>query len=262
MSLRGFLFTLVALSAAPGSAQSNTEASKLLGDVLTSELAKEQRLDVIASEDIRRQLDLEGQKQTLGCSEDASCLAEIANALGARLVVYGKLGKLGEIWILTLNLFDSEKTQAAGRVVVRDKTLEGLSGALEGPAHQLVASFVASLPAEAPRARLLVLDLQQATSDEAPRAPPPAGPNLVVIGGVTGGAGLLASIGGAVALVGAAFKDDEADNKLGLTAIEANDAYTARDNLGVIGAVALGVGVPLIVGGAAALVMGMNGDEG
>lgn len=42
----------------------------------------------------------------MGCG-DSSCLAEIAGAMGAEFVVFGDVGKLGETFVINLNLFDN-----------------------------------------------------------------------------------------------------------------------------------------------------------
>jgi hypothetical protein len=74
-----------------------------LSGILSAELAAYSALDVMSNADVKRLLELEGQKESVGCG-DASCLAEIAGAMGARLVVFGSLGKLGDKLIVHLNL--------------------------------------------------------------------------------------------------------------------------------------------------------------
>ena len=60
-----------------------------------------------------------------GCDEGStSCLAELAGAMGARLVLFGDLGKLGDTTVVSLNLFLSDQAQSAGRETVRVKSLD------------------------------------------------------------------------------------------------------------------------------------------
>ena len=42
-------------------------------------------------------LEVETSKTAAGCESDAACLSEIAQALGARFVVYGRLSALGSV---------------------------------------------------------------------------------------------------------------------------------------------------------------------
>lgn len=96
-----------------------------LTGIISAELADYRAIDVMANSDVRRMLELEGQKQSVGCG-DASCLAEIAGAMGARLVVFGSAGKLGETLVVHLNLYDSVKAQSVGRQFVEATNLAAL----------------------------------------------------------------------------------------------------------------------------------------
>jgi hypothetical protein len=79
----------------------------------------------------------------MGCDE-ASCLAELAGAMGARLVVFGDANKLGTVTILTLSLFDSSKTQSVGRVSVQAATIEELPAKLPPAVRDLVREALQS----------------------------------------------------------------------------------------------------------------------
>ena len=61
-----------------------------LGQVVASEAAKVKGFDVLSAEEVRAALDQEADKQLLGCTGQ-SCLAEIAEALDADLVVSGRV---------------------------------------------------------------------------------------------------------------------------------------------------------------------------
>ncbi len=77
-------------------------------------------------------LDLEASRSSIGCG-DASCLAEIAGAMGASLVVFGDVGLLGSTYTITLNLFDSGAATALGRESVQTDRPASLGASL-GPA--------------------------------------------------------------------------------------------------------------------------------
>ena len=91
--------------------------------IVSAELATYPELDVTSDADVKRMMELEGEKQAVGCG-DSSCLAELAGAIGARLVVFGSIGKLGDDIVMHLNLFDSVKAASGGRqfVQVQDPT--------------------------------------------------------------------------------------------------------------------------------------------
>ena len=80
------------------------DAARNLTQVLSVELKRIQGASVIGKEDIAAMLNLEGQKQVLGCDSDTSCLAEIGGALGVDKLVVGQVGKLADNFIISLAL--------------------------------------------------------------------------------------------------------------------------------------------------------------
>lgn len=235
----------------------DANAASIVTGLVTTALANEQRLEVISSADVRRQLDLEASRQSMGCDVNASsCLADVAGAMGARLVVSGQLGTLGDVVILTLNLFDSNAGAAVGRVSIKEASLEAVGGRVDAAVAQLIAPFMQSLPpAAGQRARVLVLDIEPptaSTSTTTTTAPPPAASSplfSIGVGGLIGGA-VVAGVGG-VLLVIASGKDGEADKAN--NAVAANALYDDRDVFGGWGFSSLGVGAVVAVAGGVAL---------
>jgi hypothetical protein len=68
---------------------------KLVEQSLVAEVRKLQRASVISLDEVKAMLELETEKQLAGCSE-GSCLAEIAEALGADALVTGGVVVVGE----------------------------------------------------------------------------------------------------------------------------------------------------------------------
>lgn len=91
------------------------EESGILRDTIASELAKRRKYSVLTSEDVRRVLDVEAQRQAAGCDGESSCLAEIGAALGADRVVYGNVARLGEQLVVSLSVVDPQDARAFGR---------------------------------------------------------------------------------------------------------------------------------------------------
>lgn len=99
----------------------SAEQAQLITGMVAVELSTYDALDVVAGADIRRAMALEGDKQSMGCSADASCLAEIADAMDAELVVFGEIGVLDGLTIINLNLHDPRAVQSVGRATVRSR---------------------------------------------------------------------------------------------------------------------------------------------
>jgi TolB-like protein len=96
------------------------------------------RFDILASEDIKKMLEYEAAKEQSGCEKDGSCLAEIANALGARLVMHGKVSRLAGKWTLTLAIFDAHEARIMARKTIQAKTTEELVEGLNPVVDQLI----------------------------------------------------------------------------------------------------------------------------
>ena len=75
-------------------------------------------LDVLSSKDVAQMLELEATRSQMGCTANESCLAEIAGAIGAELVVFGDISHLGTLSVITLSLFDAAAGRSLGRVSV------------------------------------------------------------------------------------------------------------------------------------------------
>lgn len=116
---------------------------KTLEGIVTAGLAEYPELDVVSGDDLKNLLQLEAERASTGCSEDASCMAEIADALGAQLVVFGNAGRLGDSIVLNLNLFDSVKATGLGRIVVQAESTEKLPRKLRPKLRDLVGKFYA-----------------------------------------------------------------------------------------------------------------------
>jgi hypothetical protein len=243
----------------------DAEGTQILTAILAEQVAKDPTFDVISSTDVRRIIELEGQKQALGCSAD-SCLAEVAGALGARFAIYGNVGRLGSTLNMTVSCFDAQAGRMARRMTFRGASADALASDLEARVHELVESAAAARGdvKNGERTKVVVLDVRVAgqSESEAPAPPPPAEtptatseplPLLGVVGGgvaALGAAGLVlggvlgAAAGGAYTDAGdaaltqkaAAAKYDEADG----WALGANVAYVAGGVL-LVGGVALAV---------------------
>ncbi|MFL5321300.1 MAG: hypothetical protein ACJ790_16695 [Myxococcaceae bacterium] len=102
-------------------------AASVLTESIATEVNNRGFFSPITPKDIQTLIGLERQKSLVGCSESSgSCLAELAGAMGARYVLSGSLGKLGEAYQLNLQMLDSEKAQTVGRSTRIAKDLEAL----------------------------------------------------------------------------------------------------------------------------------------
>ena len=228
-------------------------------------LTEDVRLDVLSGADIKQMAALEGEKQALGCTNDASCLADVAGAMGAGLIIYGNGGQLGTLLNINLNVFDAIQARSVGRVALQAKSLEELPEKLRPAILQLIAKAIgAPAPTTAPTTATATATAT-ATTVEAPR-----GPSVLPVVGIVSGS-LLAVLGIGGVVVGALPAADLAQAEDDFLASKGDDAArrralsNARDvreewydnNLApglLVGGVAVGV-VGLALVGVSALMM-------
>lgn len=125
-----------------------------LGESIAVQVGQGGYFDVLSSKDVQTLLGFERQKQLLGCTEEGSCLAELAGAMGARFVMAGSVTRLGSAYQLTLQTLDSQKAQPLGRSVSIARDIDGLRRNLPYAIAEATAT-----PAPPPPSRALPIAL-------------------------------------------------------------------------------------------------------
>jgi TolB-like protein len=97
-----------------------------LTESVTAEVAARGFFEVLSSAEVQTMLGAERQRQMLGCSEETSCMTELAGALGAQFVMTGSLTKLGEAFQLNLQAVDTKNGKTLGRTTKLAKDFESI----------------------------------------------------------------------------------------------------------------------------------------
>jgi len=118
---------------------------KTLNGILPTIVGEVEGLDVVSGEDLTRMMELEAERQVVGCDTE-SCLAEIAGALGAEYVLFGNVGSLGGSLIVNLSLFDSAKGAAISRTLVEVDDARKLTDALRPKVRDLLRPVARTAP--------------------------------------------------------------------------------------------------------------------
>lgn len=113
------------------------DAVPAFAPALTARLAETGAYKVLGADDVADMLRNEGERQAVGCSDDG-CLAEIAGALGARLVVTGEVARNGNTLLWTATLMDQQEGTVVRRVGIQGQTIQGLLSQSEEVALALV----------------------------------------------------------------------------------------------------------------------------
>ncbi|MDP2343153.1 MAG: hypothetical protein Q8O67_19505 [Deltaproteobacteria bacterium] len=117
---------------------------------VTSELRKLSGASVIGMDEVRAMLDLEAQKQLIGC-DDESCLAEISAALGVDVVVTGGLAAVGGEHFFTLKRIQQKDATVGGQV--SEHLTPGNGEEFLGVVGPAVAALFPELPLKPGRVR-------------------------------------------------------------------------------------------------------------
>ncbi len=99
----------------------------------------DQGVDAVTRADLRTMASVAADLSTAGCNSDSdSCLAELAAALGADLVVSGQVGRLDTTYVLQLSLFDANAGRAMAREELRGQALTLLADRIPDAVARLI----------------------------------------------------------------------------------------------------------------------------
>lgn len=92
----------------------SAEVARTITGVVSGRLGQAGGIVALSTGDLQALADLEATKQSAGC-DVSGCLAEVAAALGARFVIFGDVGALGDDVVVNLNLYDAERAVPVAR---------------------------------------------------------------------------------------------------------------------------------------------------
>lgn len=153
----------------------------ILNGRIANLLASRSDIDTVTSSDMQAMAQIDATKASMGCDE-ASCLAEVASALGARYVIYGRVGRLDDIILLQVNLFDASVGKPISRQEAEGAQLKELSDKLPKTLSALLAPLGGAV-------------ITEAAVVETPVAPSATLSMLTLAGGGAAVAGLVAAGG-------------------------------------------------------------------
>ena len=122
------------------------ELADSLSPVLINALSKREGMSVVSQSDIKALLALETDKQMMGCDQE-SCLADIADSMGAELLATSTLAKVGRDWVVSVTLLQVDGAKVLKRSTIKEKgePADAITRAIEGAVHEI---FRDALPKE------------------------------------------------------------------------------------------------------------------
>jgi hypothetical protein len=95
---------------------------------------------VFSSEDVRALLTHQKDRIVLGCGSDAACMAELGGALGADEIVTGRLGRLGDTFVVELRRVEVAGARSLGSATRTVRKADAIASAVVALAAELYAA--------------------------------------------------------------------------------------------------------------------------
>ena len=253
------LFACAVVAAAPLDADT-AALTAIVADVA----GRADGVSVVTRKDLAQLMEMGASQQSMGCDDaSATCLAEVAQALGAEIIVRGELGSIDNERALSLSVLNSADLTSTARAVVRGRTI----GDLGNEVARVLPGLVQKVrPAGEKATRLFVTDVERvdggaivaATDASAATVGKPVS-WAVVTGGVVAGVGVLGLATAVVSELQVASLQEQiaARNNDVLTPKGAVAANDERDSWARVGQVAWIAGGALVVAGGVLVVVGM-----
>lgn len=117
-----------------------------LTNLVAAHLGDQPKLDVLSGQELRQLMALSAQASEVGVGTDCTdaCMAELAGAMGAGVVVSTQAGRLGETMVVTIVVFDAAKAKTVARKSVQAATLSELPALINAALDAIVQPLVSS----------------------------------------------------------------------------------------------------------------------
>jgi hypothetical protein len=106
--------------------------------ILVSEIARLKKYEVYTQENIRTIAGWTAEKMKLGCT-DTKCLLTLGQ-MDINNLISGRVGKIGDIYTISLNLFDTQNAKAKNAVSDFCRSENDLIGLIQRAALKLLKS--------------------------------------------------------------------------------------------------------------------------
>lgn len=163
------------LKLGPSASSEATAARDLVEHALSQALARHATFQLLTPSDVAAMLGRAAQQQLSGCDAE-SCVAEIADALNADLLVSGNFTVTPGLWTLQVSLIERRTAVVLHRAAARSRDLQSLLASVDVVARQLCGAgavdikdpnLVARLGTTQAAARELALAAQKTPNQDA-----------------------------------------------------------------------------------------------
>jgi hypothetical protein len=118
------------------------DVSPVLAGLVATRLDKSGVFRVVAEDDVRQMVSFDQMKTALSCDDQASCLAEIGQALGVPFMMTSSLAKIGDTLVFQITLIDINAARVqkreSGRYASMNELLAGIDAQVERAVQQLM----------------------------------------------------------------------------------------------------------------------------
>jgi TolB-like protein len=117
--------------------------ARSLEEAIVLDVGNRENVAVVTSAELESVVKTIELKSQMGCDESAECLIEVQSKLDVETLIAGKVTKLGDQFILSINAVDLETRSVGQRVSIEGLNLDELKGKIKGAIDILLGLAVA-----------------------------------------------------------------------------------------------------------------------
>ncbi len=117
--------------------------ARSLEESLVLDIGNRENVSVVTSAELQNIVDTVDLKSQMGCDESIECLIEVQNKLDAEILIAGRVTKLGEDYIFSINTVNIATKSVGNRISIQGENLNELKERVKGAVDILLGYAVA-----------------------------------------------------------------------------------------------------------------------
>ncbi len=118
------------------------DIAPVLAGLMSTKLDRAGVFRVVTEDDVKQMVSFDQMKSALSCDEQASCLAEIGQALGVPYMLTGAIAKLGDSFVVNLALVDITAAKVQKRESATYADMNALTRGLDAQVERTVQALL------------------------------------------------------------------------------------------------------------------------
>jgi len=121
-------------------------AAKSIEEAIVFDIGKRKGYSVVTSAELEQTVQFSEKGMQMGCDESAACLIEIQDKLAVATLIAGKIGKLGDEYILSLNTVDVANSAVGKRSNIQAKSIDEIKKGVHKAIDEMLGLSIPKQP--------------------------------------------------------------------------------------------------------------------